>query len=61
MKDERLNDLSVLACEKDLTDNIDLNAVLRTWAGVEAGKTNQNEDIHVQAVDVQISKSKSSD
>ena len=32
MKDERLNDLLVLVCEKDLTDNIDLNAVLQAWA-----------------------------
>ena len=38
MKDERLNDLSVLACEKDRTDNIDLNAVLRTWTGVKMRK-----------------------
>ena len=35
MKDERLNDLLVLACGEDLTDNIDLNAFLRTWAGVK--------------------------
>ena len=38
MKDERLNDLLVLACEKDLTDNIDLNAVLKIWAGVKMRK-----------------------
>ena len=38
MKDERLNDLLVLECEKDLTDNIDLNAVLRTWAGIKMPK-----------------------
>ena len=31
MKDERLNDLIVLACEKDLTDNIDLEIVVDTW------------------------------
>ena len=32
MKDERLEDLIVLSTEKDLTDTIDLDAVLKSWA-----------------------------
>ena len=31
MKDERLNDLILLACEKDLTDTIPLDVVLKVW------------------------------
>ncbi|XP_065051305.1 uncharacterized protein LOC135680981 [Rhopilema esculentum] len=31
MKDERLNDLILLACEKDLTDTIPLDKVLKVW------------------------------
>ncbi|XP_028410508.1 uncharacterized protein LOC114533208 [Dendronephthya gigantea] len=38
MKDKRLNDLILLACEKDLTDSIDLNVVLDTWAKVKMRK-----------------------
>jgi hypothetical protein len=32
MKGERLEDLIVLSTEKDLTDTIDLNVVLKSWA-----------------------------
>ena len=38
MKDTRLNDLIILTCEKDLTDNIDLDVVLDTWAKVKMRK-----------------------
>ena len=38
MKDKRLNELIILACEKDLTDSIDLNVVLDTWARVKMRK-----------------------
>ena len=38
MKDERLNDLIVLACEKDLTDTIDLEIVVDTWAKLKMRK-----------------------
>jgi hypothetical protein len=31
MSGERLEDLIVLAAEKDLTDKIDLNIVLKAW------------------------------
>ena len=32
------NDLLVLACEKHLTDKIDLKAVLKIWTGVKIHK-----------------------
>jgi hypothetical protein len=32
MKGERLEDLIVLPTEKDITDTIDLNVVLKSWA-----------------------------
>jgi hypothetical protein len=32
MKGERLEDLIVLSTEKDLTDTIDLNVILKIWA-----------------------------
>ena len=35
MKDERLKDLIVLACEKDLTDTIELQNVVKTWSQVK--------------------------
>ena len=38
MKDERLNGLIVLACEKDLTDNIDLEIVVDTWEKLKIRK-----------------------
>ncbi|XP_046859020.1 zinc finger MYM-type protein 1-like [Xenia sp. Carnegie-2017] len=38
MKDTRLNDLIVLACEKDLTDNVDLNIILKNWATAKMRK-----------------------
>ena len=31
MSGERLEDLIVLAAEKDLTDKIDLNVILKAW------------------------------
>ena len=33
MKDKRLNDLILLACEKDLADTISLEDVLKSWTG----------------------------
>ena len=38
MKDKRLNDLIVLACEKDLTDSIDLEVILNTWSKIKLRK-----------------------
>jgi hypothetical protein len=38
MTDTRLNDLIILTCEKDLTDNIDLHVVLDTWDKVKMRK-----------------------
>ncbi|XP_046846763.1 uncharacterized protein LOC124440410 [Xenia sp. Carnegie-2017] len=38
MKDTRLNDFIVLACEKDLTDNVDLNIILKNWATAKMRK-----------------------
>jgi hypothetical protein len=32
MSDERLEDLIVLAAEKDLTDKVDLDEALKVWA-----------------------------
>ena len=39
MTGERLEDLIVLSTEKDLTDTIDLNAVLKCWATRKKSKT----------------------
>ena len=35
MKDERLKDLIVLACEKDLTGTIELQNVVKTWSQIK--------------------------
>ena len=32
MGDERLNNLIILVCEKDLTNKIDLNTALKVWS-----------------------------
>ena len=38
MSGERLEDLIILAAEKDLTDNIDLDVVLKAWSAKKSRK-----------------------
>ena len=43
MKDKRLNDLILLACEKDLTDTISLEDVLKKWSKKKMRRLSVNE------------------
>jgi hypothetical protein len=40
MGDERLDSLVLLACEKDLTDSLCLNDIVKQWAGLKARRVN---------------------